>query len=340
MTTETPAIDTPATPPEVEALIAAAASHPDPWFAALASSYLTPKPPESDIDVELTARLESQAAAGEYTSLDVPTEEVEAPGPHGPVRLRVYHPDLAGGGHPLLVWCHGGGWVGGDIDMPEADATARELCVRAGAVVVSVDYRLATQGVHYPVPHDDVLAAYRWAVAHADRLQASSRVVIGGGSAGANLAAGVALRLRDEGVAPAGVMLLYPAVHPVLPPASDELASKLTLLPSQHGFRPDVMKPVVENYIGGPLEGCPVYAMAALADDLRDYPPTLIINCEYDGLRASGEAFAAALDDAGVDVVQLLAPDVLHGHINSPWLAQAQQSYADMAAWLTRTSTL
>lgn len=338
MTTDTPAIDTQAPPPEIEALIAAAASHPDPWFAALASSYLTPKPPEGDIDVELTTRLESQAAAGDYTPLDVFTEEAEAPGPHGPVRLRIYRPNADVGGRPLLVWCHGGGWVGGDIDMPEADATARELCVRAGAVVVSVDYRLATQGVHYPVPHDDVYAAYSWAVARAEDLNARSSAVIGGGSAGANLAAGVALRLRDEGTAPAGVLLLYPAVHPVLPPASDELASKLALLPSQHGFRPDVMKPVVENYVGGPLESTPTYAMPGLADDLCNYPPTLVINCEYDGLRASGEAFAAQLEAADVDVTQMLALDVLHGHINSPWLSQAQQSYADMADWLTRIS--
>jgi acetyl esterase/lipase len=63
-------------------------------------------------------------------------------------------------------------------------------------------------------------------------------------------------------------------------------------------------------------------------------PPTLVINCEYDGLRASGEAFTAQLAEAGVEVEQLLAPDVLHGHINSPWLPQAQQSYADMAAWV------
>ena len=339
MTTETPAIGTQDIPPEVAALIEAAASHPDPWFAALASSYLAPKPPEPDIDADLTARLEGQVASGDYTPLEVFTEEAQAPGPHGPVRIRVYHPAVDGTGRPLLVWCHGGGWVGGDIEMPEADATARELSVRAGAVVVSVDYRLASQGVHYPVPHDDVYAAYVWATSRAEELKASSHAVIGGGSAGANLAAGVALRLRDEGTAPAGVMLLYPAVHPVLPPASAELASKLALLPSQHGFRPDVMKPVVENYIGGPLAECPAYAMAALAEDLHDFPQTLIINCEYDGLRASGEAFAAALEGAGVDVTQLLAPDVLHGHINSPWLPQAQQSYADMADWLTRVST-
>ena len=86
-----------------------------------------------------------------------------APGPHGPVSVRVYEPSPAGGiGRPCLIWLHGGGFIGGDLDMREADWTAREICARAGAVVVSVDYRLAVDGVHYPVPHDDAVAAIAW----------------------------------------------------------------------------------------------------------------------------------------------------------------------------------
>ena len=68
----------------------------------------------------------------------------------------------AAGDRPALVWLHGGAFVGGDLDMPEADWVARQICDRAGAVVVSVDYRLAVGGVTYPVPHDDTVAAVRW----------------------------------------------------------------------------------------------------------------------------------------------------------------------------------
>ncbi len=71
---------------------------------------------------------------------------------------------------PGLVWLHGGAFVGGDLDMPEADWVARQICDRAGAVVVSVDYRLAVGGVTYPVPHDDVVAAVRWVRDCADDL--------------------------------------------------------------------------------------------------------------------------------------------------------------------------
>jgi acetyl esterase/lipase len=285
------------------------------------------------MDVELVSRLEKQAASGSYTSLDVRTEDLEAPGPHGPVPVRVYHPSDDTTLRPLLVWCHGGGFLGGDLDMPEADATSRELAVRAGAVVVSVGYRLAIRGVHFPVPHDDVLAAYDWATTHACSWGVTGSAVIGGASAGANLAAGVALRLRDEGRPTAGVVLLYPLVHPVLPRPSDELAAALACVGSEHAFRGPGFTPMVENYLGAPASEAGIYAMPGLAD-LAGYPPTFVINCEYDGLRASGEAFVAALEEAGGPVTQLLARDVLHGHINAPWLSQAQQSYAEIAAWL------
>lgn len=328
MPADAPPVDTDGSGTDLAALVRAAVAHPDPWFSALAQSFLAPRPPEEGVDSALVGRLEAQAAAGDYARPDVATEDLQVPGPHGPVPIRVYRSGEAAQGAPLLVWCHGGGFVGGDLDMPEADATARELVVRAGATVVSVDYRLATNGVHFPVPHDDALAAYDWAV---ERFGPGA---IGGASAGANLAAGVALRLRDEGRPPRGVLLLYPLVHPELPQPSTELAAKLALLPGAHAFRGQSFIPMVENYVGARWSDASPYAMAGLAD-LSGYPATLVINCEYDGLRASGEAFSAALTAAGVPVAQLLAPDVLHGHLNSPWLPQAQQSYADMARWLT-----
>lgn len=97
---------------------------------------------------------------------DVPaltTRQEVAPGPHGDVPVRVYTPDGGATRAPGLVWVHGGAFVGGDLDMAEADWTAREVCAATGAVVVSVDYRLARDGVRHPVPHDDVVAAVRYA---------------------------------------------------------------------------------------------------------------------------------------------------------------------------------
>jgi acetyl esterase/lipase len=302
-------------------------AHPDRWFAALARSYLEPRVEEAGVDEALVARLELAAASGDYAAKEAIVEAADAPGPHGPVPVRVYRPTGSRPSGPPLVWLHGGGFGAGDLDMPEADATSREVSTRSGSIVVSVDYRLATRGVHFPVPHDDTLAAVEWTT------RVFGPAAIGGASAGANLAAGAALRLRDEGRPPLGVLLAYPLVHPVLPTPSRELAVALARLPLRHRFSGASFTPMVENYLGSPVSEASPYAFAALGQ-LRGFPPTFIIDAEYDGLRASGEAFADALVSVDVPLTRMVVRDVLHGHLNSPWLPQAQQSYADMAAWL------
>src|SRR5690349_12215169 len=110
-------------------------------------------------DPELAARVAAELPRPDsYVTPEADVRSVAAPGPNGDVPLRVYAPPGGAIDAPLFVWCHGGGWIGGDLDMPEADLVARELVSRTGAVVVSVDYRLAVGGAHYPVPNDDVLA--------------------------------------------------------------------------------------------------------------------------------------------------------------------------------------
>lgn len=293
-------------------------------------------------DRELIARL-TLPRAGEADYLRPPADVTDAvvPSPEHPVPVRIYRSHEAGAGRPLLVWCHGGAFLGGDLDMPEADAVAREIVQRADAVVVSVDYRLCFGGVHFPAPNDDLQAVYQWATRHAERLGVDpSRVSIGGASAGACLAAGVALRIRDDGgLQPASVVLAYPVVHAVLPEASAELNDKLAGLNAGMAFAPEVIEPVMENFLGGPASAASLYAIAGVADDLTGLPPTIIINCEYDGLRASGERFAEQLRDAGVDVEVLLAPDVAHGHLNRPGLPEAQNTLAAMGTWVARHRT-
>jgi acetyl esterase/lipase len=245
-----------------------------------------------------------------------------APGPHGPVPVRIHEPPAAAAsGRPCLVWLHGGAFLGGDLDLREADWTAREVCARADAVVVSVDYRLAVEGVCYPVPHDDTVAAITWVRDHAETLGVDpARISVGGGSAGANLTAGAVLKLRDRDQwQPRTLVFAYGVAHPVLPPASRALAAALAelppvLAPTPAGEQDDF---VTVNYLGGPLSRADGYAMPALAV-LEGLCPTLVINAEYDRLRASGEAFAAALALAGVDVRQVLVPGVLHAFLNQP----------------------
>jgi acetyl esterase len=245
-----------------------------------------------------------------------------APGPHGPVPVRIYEPPgSAAGRRPCLVWLHGGAFLGGHLDLREADWTAREVCARADAVVVSVDYRLAVDGVCYPVPHDDTVAAIAWVRDHAEALRVDpDRISVGGGSAGANLSAGAVLKLRDrDGWVPQTLVFAYGVAHPVVPPPSRALAAALAelppaLAPTPAGERDDF---VTVNYLGGPVSSADGYAMPGLAQ-LEGLCPTLVVNAEYDRLRASGEAFAAALALAGVDVRQVLLPGVLHAFLNQP----------------------
>jgi acetyl esterase/lipase len=248
----------------------------------------------------------------------VETRDDTLAGPHGPVPVRVYLPAGEGADRPGLVWLHGGAFLGGDLDMPEADWTAREICARAGAVVVSVDYRLCVGGVTYPVPHDDVVAAVRWTRDHAAVLGIdAARLSLGGASAGANLAMGAALRLRDDDTwQPAALLPIYPLAHTVLPPATASLAARMAEVPPLLRFRPKDTDFFNTNYLGGPLSTADGYAFPALGV-LEGLAPTLVLNAEYDDLRASGEAFAAQLALAGVDVRQVLVPGMLHGFLNT-----------------------
>ncbi|MEU1970864.1 alpha/beta hydrolase [Microbacterium sp. NPDC019599] len=294
-------------------------------------------------DHELVARLTlPQSAEAGYLKPAADVREATVPSPAQPVPVRIYRPhgDVPGDGaaRPLLIWCHGGAFLGGDLDMPEADAVAREIVNRSAAVVISVDYRLCLGGVHFPAPSDDLVAVFEWAVRHAATLGVDpSRIVIGGASAGACLTAGVALRLSAAGATqPAAVVLAYPVVHAVLPAASYELATKLADLPAAMAFTPEVIEPVMENYLGAPAADATAYAIAGVSDSaaLAALPPTLIINCEYDGLRASGERYADQLREAGVEVDVQLARDVAHGHLNRPGLPEAQRTLATIAMWV------
>jgi acetyl esterase/lipase len=253
--------------------------------------------------------------------------------------VRIYRPSSpVGGALPALVWVHGGAFLGGDLDMVEADGVAREICARAGAVVVSVDYRLCHGGVTYPVPHDDVVAAVRWVRDHAADLGVDAdRISVGGASAGANLSAGAVLRVRDDdGWLPAALLSAYPVAHPVLPPASASLAALMAELPRMLRFLPEDTEFITGNYLGGARSRADGYAMPALAV-LGGLCPVVVLNAEFDDLRPSGEAFTAALARAGVDVRQVLVRGLPHGFLNQPAAAlrpvdQALGLMADVVA--------
>ncbi|WAJ33214.1 alpha/beta hydrolase fold domain-containing protein [Arthrobacter sp. FX8] len=156
---------------------------------------------------------------------DVPIRAVTADGRHGPVAIRIYG-EPAGADSPALVWLHGGGFVSGSVDSPESDYLARVLA-NQGTPVLSVDYRLARDGVSFPIPHDDALACWFWARKNAESLGLDPDLLcLGGAGAGGNLAVGAALYLIDAGKPlPAKLLLAYPFLHAELPPPAGDWIS-------------------------------------------------------------------------------------------------------------------
>ena len=247
---------------------------------------------------------------------EVPIRTVAADGRHGPVAIRIYG-ETASPGTPALVWLHGGGFVSGSLDMPESDYLARVLA-DAGTPVLSVDYRLARDGVSYPIPHDDALAGWFWARNNAEALGLDPGLLcLGGAGAGGNLAVGASLYLIDAGKPlPAKLLLAYPFLHAELPPPATGLAEDVMAgLPRHLRFTPEDCIRQAENYVGGPVSMAPSYAMPGYADP-AGLPPTALLACEYDDARGSSELFASSLGQAGVPVTYFLAEGGVHGHLN------------------------
>jgi acetyl esterase len=227
-------------------------------------------------------------------------------GPGGKLRLRIYTPP-GNGPFPLLVFLHGSGFVLCSLDTH--DGMCRNLCAGAGCVVASVDYRLAPEH-KFPAGIDDCLDATRWAAAHAAELGADpSRIAVAGDSAGANMAAVTALRVRDEGGPPlCGQLLLYPVTdyHTPGTPSYEENAEG-------YGLTRDTMKWFWAHYLNDPSEGIHPHASPIRAPSLSGLPPTLVITAEYDPLRDEGERFAEKLKAASVPVALTRYDGVNHG---------------------------
>jgi acetyl esterase/lipase len=210
---------------------------------------------------------------------------------------------------------HGGAFVSGDLNMPEAHVVSAELASR-GAIVVSVDYRLASDTVRYPVPLDDVDAAWVWfAEATGDLGTDPQRLAIGGASAGANLAAAATMRVRDDsGTMPTVMLLAYPVVHFPVPALPDELAAEMRQLPRMLRFTAADIVDITRWYLGR-LTDIPTQTMPGHGN-LEGLPPTRMVLSEYDDLRGSGELFELQLREVGVSVESTVAVGMLHGHLN------------------------
>jgi acetyl esterase len=227
-------------------------------------------------------------------------------GPDRPLRLRIYTPPGTGP-FPLLVFFHGSGFVLCSLDTH--DGMCRNLCAAAGCVVASVDYRLAPEH-KFPAGIEDCLHATRWAAAHATELGAdASRIAVAGDSAGGNMAAVTAIRVRDEGgPALCGQLLLYPVTDYYTPGTPSYEANA-----EGYGLTRDTMEWFWDHYLCDPSEGEHPHASPLRAPDLSGLPPALVITAEYDPLRDEGELYAKKLRASGVPTTFTRYDGVNHG---------------------------
>ena len=290
---------------------------------AAAAMGLPPSHQVSPAEARVNSKARLRAVGPEVGAV----QDVAIPGPEGAVPARIYTPAGAGP-FPGLAWFHGGGWVVGDLDT--ADAAARNMCAGADCVVASVDYRLAPE-TKFPGPAEDCYAATQWLAANAAALNVDpARIAVGGDSAGGNLAAAVALMSRDRG----GCSLVFQLlVYPVTQRDFD----RASYLENADGYQltRDTMIWYWDHYLAADADAANPYAAPLHAADLRGLPPALVLTAEFDPLRDEGEAYAAALQAAGVPTESIRYDGLIHGFFGMfAAVDQARQAVERSAAAL------
>ncbi len=254
-------------------------------------------------------------------------EERCAPGPDGPIPLRIYRPTDATDA-PVVVYFHGGGMVMGSNRSFEP--LARALAAGSTATVVSVDYRLAPE---HPAPAQfvDCSAVTTWVAENATSLGVGpARLAVAGDSAGGSLAAAVTLAARDcGGPVICAQVLMYPGLD------RDMAAPSMVAMPDAPLLsRADIdyMHELADDGVGAPHDA---YRIPAYAEDLSGLPPAIVVTGECDPIRDWGERYAQRLRDARVQTTLTRYPGMYHGFLMRPdGTARGRLAMAEIGALL------
>ena len=288
--------------------------------------YETVSPAEAR-ELYLKGRVVTNPEPPELTSV----EPLAIPAPHGAIPARIYMPKTlkkANGLASCMVFFHGGGWVIGDLDSH--DVVCRKLADEGQLVIISVDYRRAPEH-KFPAAVDDAVTATKWVAENSKQLGvAASRLVVGGDSAGGNLAAVVAIAARDgNGPAIAGQVLIYPATDFAMthPSHSDPETSILLTHAVIRWFR--------DHYLNGAADVHDWRASPARAKTLIGLPPAYVLTAGADPLRDEGDEYAQRLKEAGVPLTYRHFSGQFHGFFTmGKLLQQANVAATEIGAWL------
>ncbi|MDP7724092.1 alpha/beta hydrolase [Mycobacterium sp. TY814] len=245
------------------------------------------------------------------------------PGPGGDIPVRIYRP--AGDDLPVLVYAHGGGFVFCDLDSH--DGLCRSIANLIPAVVVSIGYRLAPEHP-WPAAAEDVYAVAGLAASGifgGDR----GRLVVGGDSAGGNLAAVTALMSRDRGGPQLTAQLL---IYPVI--AADFDTESYRLFGRGYYNPKPAMQWYWDQYVPRVADRVHPY-VAPVHGDLRGLPPAVMVVAGHDPLRDEALAYATALESAGVSVTQMYIEGAIHGFLSIPVLDIAREARQQVCAHVT-----
>jgi acetyl esterase len=288
--------------------------------------YETVSPNEAR-ELYLKARIVSNPEPPELESV----APLAIPSPTGPIPARVYAPKTlrkTNGLAPCLVFFHGGGWTIGDLDSH--DVVCRKLADEGQLIVISVDYRRAPEH-KFPAAVDDAIAATKWVANNSKQLGVDApRLMVGGDSAGGNLAAVVAIAARDgDGPAIAGQVLIYPAIDFAMThPSHSEPETSILLTHS-------VIRWFRDNYLNDTADVGDWRASPARARTLIGLPPAYVLTAGADPLRDEGDEYAMRLKEAGVPVTYRTFPGQFHGFFTmGKLLQQANIAASEIGAWL------
>lgn len=217
------------------------------------------------------------------------------PGPYGDIPFRIYTPE-GDGPFPLLLYMHGGGWVVGTLN--DFDSVCRLLCAGSGYMVVSVDYQLAPEA-KFPVAIEEGYTVLKWISDQAPSMGADpGRIAVGGDSAGATMAAVLALMARDrKGPDLFFQLLICPATN-----LSQMDTSSYNSFSKGIWLSEEMMDWYIDHYLSKPEEANNPYVSPLLESDLSKLPPAFILTAEFDVLRDEAEEYAKRLQQAGVEV--------------------------------------